>query len=722
MADETLTVELRTLAKLDGIKSAIDGLKDVQKEGSKAQQGLSGAFSGFQKSLSGIPSALGAVAAGFVSIRAVAGFLSDSVSEAVAAEKTLNRLTVALEATGEASARNVQDFQTFAQGLQSVTRFGDELILEQVALAKNFGLTNEAAKSLVKSAADLAAVTGKDLNAATEDLLKSLTGQLPRDLKLLGIDFANLTEAQLKAGAAQDLLNQKFGGRAAAEVKTLSGSYEQFKNTLSDAQEEIGKTVVSSGILQNIIISLTNATKRIAGLETDAEKLARFRKELELTGDAARKFILNKQILEIEAKVKTDTFKQAAAEVDEAISQSKLAARGGGIEIEVKVDQGAVAKVLADLKNVGRSAVEIAKQERDERLKILAQAFGGEDNINRLSVENRKLYADAKFRIEKDLQTKITSEQQKAGKEQDDALRKRLQIFKEASSNLGKSFSEIFTSAKSGKGINNSLLSGTALGVGKAITEGAAGGRTLLGAGVQGVGTALGGPAGGEIGAAIAPIIQELSKGKEAAKAFVTEFLNSIPDMILGLVEGIGAAAQAFSEQIPVIIDRFIEGLPRVITSLAESMPRVAVALSVQMPLVAVNFATSLISEAPKIAEAIIKAIGNAPGQAIGGVGKILGFAEGGSFVQRVPAGKGNGTSERQFALLGSGELVVSQTLSNRLDNFLANNEQADGGGSAPEGLMEKLDALINRPVVVNIDGREVFRAVRRQERAGMVF
>jgi hypothetical protein len=540
---------------------------------------------------------------------------------------------------------------------------------------------------------------------------------LPRDLKLLGVDFANLTEAQLKAGAAQDLLNQKFGGRAAAEVKTLSGSYEQLKNTLSDAQEEIGKTVVSSGILQNIITSLTNATKRIAGLETDAEKLARFRKELELTGDAARKFILNKQILEIEARVKDETFKQASAEIDEAISQSKLAARGGVIDIEVKVDQGAVAKVLADLKNVGRSAIEIAKQERDERLKILSQAFGGEDNINRLSVENRKLYADAKLRIEKDLQTKITSEQNKAAKDQDDALRKRLQVFKDASSNLGKAFSEIVSGSR-----NKDLLSGAALGVGQAVTQGAAGGRTLLGAGVQGVGTAIGGPAGGEIGAAIAPIIQELSKGKEAAKAFVTEFLNSIPDMILGLVEGIGAAAQAFSEQIPVIIDRFIEGLPRVISSLAESMPRVAVALSIQMPLVAVNFATSLISQAPKIAEAIIKAIGNAPGGAVKGVGKILGFAEGGSFVQRVPAGKGNGTSERQFALLGSGELVVSQTLSNRLDNFLANNEQPSSGESAPEGLMEKLDALINRPVVVNIDGREVFRAVRRQDRAGMVF
>jgi hypothetical protein len=732
MADETLTVELRTLAKLDGIKSAITGLKDVQKEGVKAQQGLSGAFAGFQKSLSGIPSSLANVAAGFLSIGAASRFLSTAFTEAIDAEKVLSQLTVALEATGEASAKNIQAFQDFAEAIQTSTRFSDDAVLQQIVLAKNFGLSNEAAQSLVKSATDLAAVTGNDLTSSTELFLKALSGQLPRELKLLGAEFANLTEEQLKAGKAKELFDSKFGGRAEQEINTLSGSIDKLKVSFLNLSESLGTGLLGGGqaaenvgFVASVIDNLKDGIDLLFKEKTKVEALSESLEGL----DRAIRF-----------NSRDDTTKgtltrlqaQRDAVISElaAIQKQSQAAFGNGplipeeaTKVEFKIDQGAVSKVLADLKNVGRSAIQIARQERDERLKILSEAFGGEDNINKLSVDNRKLYADAKLRIEKDLQTKITAEQDKASKAQADGLKNRLETFKRASQNLGQSFTEIFSSLKSGQGVSNELLGGTALGVGQAVTQGAAGGRTLLGAGAQVGGFALGGEAGGQVGAAVAPILQELSKGKEAAKAFVTEFLNSIPDMILGLVEGIGAAGQAFSEQIPVIIDRLIEGLPRVITSLAESMPRVAVALSIQMPLVAANFATSLIAEAPNIAKAIIKAVGNAPGQALGGIGKVFGFAEGGSFVQRVPAGQGAGTSERQLALLGSGELVVSQTLSNRLDNFLSNNDSATGAIENQQGnLMQMIESVINRPVIVNIDGREVFRAVRRQGRAGMVF
>jgi len=716
MANETIQIKLDTLAELKGVRQTLDGLKSISTEAKNAQKSTSTTFQNIQKTISGIPVALGGVAAGVFTVSKAFGFLTDSIKESIQAEKEISRLRSALAGTGEDTEQNVQAFKNFASQLQSASIFTEGLILTQVTLAKTFGLTNDRSKTLVQAAADLAAVLGSDLETSTQNLLKSLTGQLPRELKLLGPEFAKLTVEQLKSGAAIDLLAQKFSGRAVADTKTLAGSLEQLKNTFAAFQEEIGKSAQETGIFTGIVQGLSQGFKIFGNIESDTEKLARLRKQLELFGSVVRdRPRIEKQIIEIETRINNEAFAKSQKEIDDFIKDSKKAIRQG-FDITIQLDQDKVQSFLENIKTVGKSSIDIAKQERDARIKLLNETFGGIDTLERLSVENKKIYADAKFRIEKDLNDRVKAENEKRAKEDADALRKRLQVFSEAQRNIGQSFAEIIQGQRSPE-----LVGGVAAGLGQNVVQGESGARNVLGAAVVGAGAAIGGPAGAQAAQAIAPIIQELSKGKDAAKAFVTEFLNSIPDMILGLVDGITQAAVSFVEQVPLIIERFIEGLPAVIENLINALPQVAIGFANLMPTVAIRFATSLVEQAPAIAESIIKAIGNAPKNAGKSFGKILGFDSGGQVVQRVLAGFGAGSSERFPALLGSGELVVDRSTAYKLQNFLSREERSSITQKEDGGMMDAILALANRPVIVQLEGREIARAVRGQMRSGLV-
>lgn len=709
-ADATLEIQLKTVAELKSLREAVNELTAVKKAATEAQSALSGSFGGFTKAIKGIPLAIGAVTGAVAGLVGSFSLVFDAIKEAQEAERNLQQLTAALETTGEATRENIAAFEAFAAQIESTTRFGDDLIIQQLAIAKNFGLTTVEAKKLVEAATDLSAVTGNDLTKSTEDLLKTLTGQTPKELRILGLEFANLTKEQLKAGAALDLVASKFGDRAEKEVTTLSGSLTQLGNTFSNVLEGFGKTATESTLLGQSISFLTQQLRIFGGLETDEQKLKRLQEEATKAQGALRNLGIKKEIIELEARINGKKLSEAGAEIDSAINAAK--AFRSPLQIEVSLDQEKIKKVVEDYSKLGLTTLELARKERDERIKILNEAFGGESNLAKLSADNAKLYANTKLRIEKELNSKVAQERDKAIKEEQDALRKRQQIFKEAAGNLGKSFFEIFKGSK-----DRDLLAGAGLGVAQNVVQGGAGARSLLGQGAVGAGFALGGTAGGEIGQAVAPIITELAKGKEAAKAFVTEFLQSIPDMVFGLVDGIIAAGQAFVEQVPLIIQRFVEGIPQLIDSLAKSMPEVATALAIQMPVVAVTFASSLVEQAPAIAEALIKAIPNAVGGGISGIGKALRFAEGGSgFVKSVPGGFSNDTFP---ARLTSGELVVDRSTAYKLKEFLSSQKSES---QRPERRGETRNVVQDlADIVINIDGREIARAVRRQQRTGMV-
>lgn len=230
-------------------------------------------------------------------------FLRDSVKAAQEQENALNRLSQSLRTTGEFSSQAVEDFAQFASQLQRTSVFGDEVVIGQIAIAKAFGATNEQAKQLVQAAANLSATLGGTLEQNVELLGKSLGGIVSRNLKAVIPELQGLSREAITAGAAIDLVNQKFGGAAAAELNTYAGNTVSLANAFSDLQEELGAFVTQSetvgffiNVGKDLIQELTQAIveyrteqQRTNGtlVETEgtlnnlSEQYARTREELE---------------------------------------------------------------------------------------------------------------------------------------------------------------------------------------------------------------------------------------------------------------------------------------------------------------------------------------------------------------------------------------------------------------------------------------------------------
>jgi hypothetical protein len=134
---------------------ALKGFKDVEKKagksgkaaGDKFEKGLASGFGSVGKQLAKIGGLFGSILTGAT--------LAKSISAANAQADAVERLNKSLQASNDFSQQASEDLQNYAAELQKVTEFGDELIINNLALAKSFGATNEQAKKIAETATGL---------------------------------------------------------------------------------------------------------------------------------------------------------------------------------------------------------------------------------------------------------------------------------------------------------------------------------------------------------------------------------------------------------------------------------------------------------------------------------------------------------------------------------------------------------------------------------------
>jgi hypothetical protein len=192
----------------------------------------------------------------------VKSFVTGSVAAAEQQEDAINRLSQALRTSGDFSQAAVDDFENFASTLQRASKFGDEVVLGQLAIAKSFGATNEQAKELVQAAANLSATFGGSLEERVQQLGKSLTGTVGRLGQFIP-ELKSLTQNQLEAGNAIDIVNKKFAGAAANELNTYSGRVTALSNAYSDLQESLGGFVTGSNTANGFIATTTRLLQEL---------------------------------------------------------------------------------------------------------------------------------------------------------------------------------------------------------------------------------------------------------------------------------------------------------------------------------------------------------------------------------------------------------------------------------------------------------------------------
>lgn len=265
MADDRIEIEI---VLDDG--SIQKGFAKVRDEAKKTSRRLNVNFGGLQRTLVGLTAAFAGVFAG-----------RKILAAAQEQENAVKQLNTSLRLAGSFSNEASQSFQQFASELQNVTRFGDEQILQQTALARNFARTNDEAKRLVSAAVDLSEATGITLDSAVRNLGKTFSG-LQGEIGESVPAIRELTQEQLRAGGAIDLIAQRFGGAALANVQTFDGRIQQLANSFGDVLEEIGFFVTKSPTLIAIF------GKLVEGLVGFGKSL----KDLNKTGDVLGNVLL----------------------------------------------------------------------------------------------------------------------------------------------------------------------------------------------------------------------------------------------------------------------------------------------------------------------------------------------------------------------------------------------------------------------------------------------
>lgn len=253
MADSKVAIEI----VLEDDK-VIKGFARIGKKAGETEKKVNKSFSqrlfkGFGKNVTNsVIGPLAAATAGLVAAGTAAFTFSRALAAASAQDDAINQLNQSLAAAGTFSEATSQDIQDFASSLQQVTTIGDETTLQMVALAQNFTTTADEAKELTAAAVDLSAATGMSLDSAVRNLGKTyagLAGELGESIPQL----RNLTQEQLKSGAAIELVQTRFAGFASSLRNTFSGSVAAFNNAFGDFLERLGQLVTQSPVLIRVI-------------------------------------------------------------------------------------------------------------------------------------------------------------------------------------------------------------------------------------------------------------------------------------------------------------------------------------------------------------------------------------------------------------------------------------------------------------------------------------
>lgn len=156
------------------------------------------------------------------------------------------RTQIQAEKQLEQAARNnpflnnaaVDSLKEYASQLQAVTTFGDEELIGFMAQLSAAGRTQAEIEKIMAASADIAASGTMSLESAVRNLNKTfggLSGELGETIP----EIKALTEAELKNGAAVDLMAARYKGMA-AEVTAAAGGAKQLANLKGDFLEAVG--------------------------------------------------------------------------------------------------------------------------------------------------------------------------------------------------------------------------------------------------------------------------------------------------------------------------------------------------------------------------------------------------------------------------------------------------------------------------------------------------
>lgn len=222
------------------------GINKVQTKTKTFGSSVSGLIQGLGKN--GLVGALGAVGLAGAGLSVTLGAVvkvakqvAQTVSECTEAYRKQaiaeKQLSVAVKNNPLLSTESARALRNYASELQSITNYGDEELIPMMANLVSLGRTESETMDIMRVATDYAVGANISLSTAITQLNATLNGNLGR-LGLQNAELKTLTEEELKAGKAVEILGNKYKGMAESSANTS----KQLKNAIGDFKELLGAT------------------------------------------------------------------------------------------------------------------------------------------------------------------------------------------------------------------------------------------------------------------------------------------------------------------------------------------------------------------------------------------------------------------------------------------------------------------------------------------------
>ncbi len=234
-ASETLELLIRARDQASG---EINKLNRQLRRTEKVALATRRAFRTFGRGIAGIRRSVLSLRTAFVGL-GVTLLARNLIQASNEQAESIEGLDQALRSMGRFTPELSQNLKDVAVGLQGITNFGDEAIIEgQKFLITYKGITDDLLPRTSAAMVDLAALTGKDMVSSANLLGKAALG-LTSELKRSGITINDNTFAAKGFAGALAEIEAQVAGQAVAQRKA-TGSLVAFGNVLGDTREKIG--------------------------------------------------------------------------------------------------------------------------------------------------------------------------------------------------------------------------------------------------------------------------------------------------------------------------------------------------------------------------------------------------------------------------------------------------------------------------------------------------
>lgn len=188
-----------------------------------------------------------AIVAAF-SFQKVVGFFKSGIEMSMAWEERNARMLFTLNNNADAMER----MQKVADGLAKKSLFKKSDIVDAQVLALQLGRTEEQTNKMITAAMGLARVTGQDLSTAMQTISMTLEGSKGRLGRIVG-EIKNMTEEELRAGKAIDVINERFGRFGREGLETTKGRVVMLSKEWAGFQRKLVEGTGGKNIFAGII-------------------------------------------------------------------------------------------------------------------------------------------------------------------------------------------------------------------------------------------------------------------------------------------------------------------------------------------------------------------------------------------------------------------------------------------------------------------------------------